>query len=116
MNNYIAVEGTYPLFKKDTEAIDYPVKVISALQGINPNEPREREAFNQAPTTASALMSQYDPATATSFMSNPQYYGGNLTPLNPMYAENTLPRPRSRPLALPEGRSHREIRPARYYA
>jgi len=103
VKKYIAGGRDLSTLKK--EAIDYPVKVISALQGINPNEPREREAFNQAPTTASALMSQYDPATATSFMSNPQYYGGNLTPLNPMYAENTLPRPRSRPLALPEGRS-----------
>ena len=99
MKKYIA--GGRDLSTLTKQAIDYPVKVISALQGINPNEPREREAFNQAPTTASALMSQYDPATATSFMSNPQYYGGNLTPLNPMYAENTLPRPRSRPLALP---------------
>tara|TARA_R110000796_G_scaffold106484_1_gene216899 strand:- start:10255 stop:12186 length:1932 start_codon:yes stop_codon:yes gene_type:complete len=103
MKKYIA--GGRDLSTLTKQAIDYPVKVISALQGINPNEPREREAFNQAPTTASALMSQYDPATATSFMSNPQYYGGNLTPLNPMYAENTLPRPRSRPLALPEDRS-----------
>tara|TARA_R110002051_G_scaffold78271_2_gene141839 strand:+ start:399 stop:2411 length:2013 start_codon:yes stop_codon:yes gene_type:complete len=103
MKKYIA--GGRDLSTLTKQAIDYPVKVISALQGINPNEPREREAFNQAPTTASALMSQYDPATATSFMSNPQYYGGNLTPLNPMYAENTLLRPKSRPLALPEGRS-----------
>ena len=82
------------------EAQQYPIKVVAALQGVNPNEPREMTAFNQGPDTASALMSRFSQPESDVSVATPNVYNGSAMPLNPMYASNTLLRPRERPQDL----------------
>lgn len=95
INEYI--DAGRDLSSLTDEAQQYPIKVVAALQGVNPNEPRDMTAFNQNPATASALMSRFSQPESDVSVATPSVYNGSAMPLNPMYASNTLLRPRERP-------------------
>ena len=95
INEYI--DAGRDLSSLTDEAQQYPIKVVAALQGVNPNEPKEMTAFNQNPDTASALMSRFSQPESDVSVATPSVYNGSAMPLNPMYASNTLLRPRERP-------------------
>ena len=95
INEYI--DAGRDLSSLTNEAQQYPIKVVAALQGVNPNEPKEMTAFNQNPDTASALMSRFSQPESDVSVATPSVYNGSAMPLNPMYASNTLLRPRERP-------------------
>ena len=95
INEYI--DAGRDLSSLTNEAQQYPIKVVAALQGVNPNEPKEMTAFNQNPDTASALMSRFSQPESDVSVATPSVYNGSAMPLNPMYASKTLLRPRERP-------------------
>lgn len=81
-----------PLSALSEENRGYPLKVVAAVQGVNPNEPREMAAFKQSPASFSAMETILEPASSDMVM----YSGQGSARVNPIYAEMG-PRPTARP-------------------
>jgi len=81
-----------PLSALSEENRGYPLKVVAAVQGVNPNEPREMAAFKQSPASFSAMETILEPASSDMVM----YSGPGSARVNPIYAEMG-PRPTARP-------------------
>jgi len=86
------------------ETINYPIKVMAAYNGINPNDPQQLEIFKQSPNVESAMFEMAEARGATQPKTDIQ---GVLESLNIFKSEDPItprfePLPPTRPTELTE--------------